>query len=103
MHDYVKENFGVEMSLFRPPMGEFSQYSLGVTANCGYRTMMWSFAYADWDTTNQPDRAEALDKLINGAHKGAVYLLHSVSQTNADVLGEVIDKIRENGFEFESN
>ena len=49
----------------------------------------------------QPDPAQAKEKLIGAAHEGAIYLLHSVSQTNAEVLGEVIDGIRDEGFEFE--
>lgn len=100
LHEYMKENFGVEMELFRPPMGEFSEQSLAVTADCGYKTVLWSFAYADWNVDDQPDPAEALEKLKNAAHPGAVYLLHSVSATNAQVLGDMIDGIRAAGFEF---
>lgn len=101
LQEYMKQNFGVTMKLFRPPMGEFSEQSLSVTKDCGLSTMLWSFAYADWDVNAQPDPAQAKEKLIGAAHEGAVYLLHSVSQTNAEVLGEVIDGIRDEGFEFE--
>lgn len=100
MHKYIKEKFDYDMTLFRPPMGEFSEFSLGVTSNCGYRTMMWSFAYADWDVNNQPDKQQSLQKLTDAAHPGAIYLLHSVSQTNAEILGDLIDNVRANGFEF---
>ena len=100
MHDHIKENFGVEMTLFRPPMGEFSEQSLAVTSDCGYKTMLWSFAYADWDVDDQPDPAESLEKLKNAAHPGAIYLLHSVSATNAQILPDLIDAIRAEGFEF---
>ena len=100
MHKYVKDTFGVEMTLFRPPMGEFSEASLAVTQNCGYKTVMWSFAYTDWDTNKQPDLAESQKKLVDAAHEGAIYLLHSVSKTNAEILPKVIDEIRAKGFEF---
>ena len=101
LQEYMKQNFGVTMKLFRPPMGEFSEQSLSVTKDCGLSTMLWSFAYADWDVNAQPNPAQAKEKLIGAAHEGAVYLLHSVSLTNAEVLGEVIDGIRDEGFEFE--
>lgn len=97
---YMKENYGYMPSLFRPPMGEFSEQSLSITEQCGCKTMMWSFAYADWDVNSQPDPDEAKEKLIGAAHEGAIYLLHSVSSTNAEVLGDVIDGIRDKGFEF---
>lgn len=100
LHRYIKDNYGYDMKLFRPPMGEFSEFSLGVTKSCGYKTMLWSFAYADWDVNNQPERSAALEKTVNAAHPGAIYLLHSVSQTNAEILGDMIDQIRANGFEF---
>ncbi len=100
VHNYLKENYDYEMTLFRFPKGEFSEKSLGVVKNCGYESVFWSFAYADWDVNNQPDEAQALEKIVGGAHEGAIYLLHSVSKTNANVLGDAIDAIREKGFEF---
>jgi peptidoglycan-N-acetylmuramic acid deacetylase len=101
LQKYMQENFGYKCTLFRPPMGEFSEQSLSVTQQCGCKTMLWSYAYADWDTANQPDPESSKQKLIDAAHEGAIYLLHSVSQTNAQILGDVIDGIRANGFEFE--
>ncbi len=100
LHEYMKENFGVEMTLFRPPMGEFSEKSLAVTADCGYETVLWSFAYADWNVDDQPEPSAALEKLKKAAHPGAVYLLHSVSATNAQILGDLIDGMRSDGFEL---
>ena len=100
LHDYVKKHFGYEMNELRPPMGEYSEFSLDVTKKAGYTTKLWSFAYKDWLTDAQPDPEYAKEKLIGGAHDGAIYLLHSVSKTNADILGDVIDGIREKGFEF---
>ena len=99
-HEYMKENFGVEMTLFRPPMGEYSERSLAVTDECGYQTVLWSFAYPDWDTDDQPEPSKSLEKLKKAAHPGAIYLLHSVSSTNAQILGDLIDDIREQGYEF---
>lgn len=100
LHEYVLENFGVQMTLFRPPKGEYSEQSLAVTGDLGYKTVLWSFAYADWDTDNQPDREASLQKLIDRAHPGAIYLLHSVSETNAEILGDFIDAMIEQGYTF---
>lgn len=100
MHKYIKDNFGAEMNLFRPPMGEYSELSLAVTRDCGYKTLLWSFAYADWDPAKQPDRTQALEKLKGALHNGAVYLLHSVSETNAEILGEFIDYAKSRDYSF---
>lgn len=98
-HNYVKENFDYEMNLFRFPAGKFSEQSLAVLANCGYTGVFWSFAYLDYDVNNQPDQAKSLQKMKDCLHPGAIYLLHGQSETNAAVLGDLIDAARENGYE----
>lgn len=100
LHKYILDNFNYEMSMFRPPMGEFSEYSLAQTKLAGYQTVMWSYAYADWDVNNQPDYETAYQKLVSSAHPGAIYLLHSVSKTNSEVLPAFIDKMISEGYTF---
>lgn len=100
LHDYIKEKYDYDMFLFRFPAGKFSEQSLAVLNNCGYRSVFWSFAYLDYDVNNQPDEAESLEKMLNKLHPGAIYLLHAESWTNTNVLGQFIDKAREAGYEF---
>lgn len=98
LHNYVKDNFGYEMSLFRPPMGEFSERTLAITQSLGYKSAFWSFAYADWDVNDQPNSKEAFDRITSSSHGGAIYLLHAVSETNTQILGSVIDYWRNSGY-----
>lgn len=98
LHNYVLEHFGYEMTLFRPPTGAFSTRSLATVQSLGYKTVHWSFAYADWDTNAQPDPEDALQRITSSHHSGAIYLLHAVSQTNAAVLGDAIDFFRAQGY-----
>ena len=99
-HEFIKKNFNYDMFLFRFPAGKFSEQSLAVLNNCGYRSVFWSFAYLDYDVNNQPNEAESLQKMIDKLHPGAIYLLHAESWTNTNVLGQFIDKARELGYEF---
>ncbi len=101
LHQYIKENFDYEMSLFRFPQGMFSESTLKLVEELGYRSVFWSFAYKDWDVNSQPDNAAALKKITDFAHDGAIYLLHAVSKTNAEVLGDAIDGLRTLGYELE--
>lgn len=101
LHDYVKQTFGYEMWLFRPPMGEFSMRSLAAVQNIGYKTVHWSFAYVDWSTAEQPDPTSALQTVTSQHHSGAIYLLHAVSVTNATILGDAIDYFRDAGYNLE--
>lgn len=98
LHQYVRDNFGYEMYVMRPPKGEFSERVLACAKELGYTTVLWSFAYPDWDVNNQPDPEQAFAKITGKSHNGAVYLLHAVSETNASILGRVIDYWRGNGY-----
>jgi peptidoglycan-N-acetylmuramic acid deacetylase len=100
LHKYIQEEFNYTMSYFRFPKGEFSQQSLAVVNDLGYKSVFWSYAYADWDTDNQPNSDEALQSICESTHPGEIMLLHAVSQTNADILPSVIDDIRQQGYEF---
>ena len=100
LHDHIKDNFGVEMTLFRFPEGSFSEQTLALLQSLGYQSVFWSFAYRDWEIDNQPLSIDAINLMTSRAHPGAIYLLHSVSRTNAEVLGEVIDLLRAQGFEL---
>ncbi len=98
LHKYIRENFGYEMYLFRPPMGEYSEKSLAIAKKLGYKTMLWSFAYRDWLTDDQPDTAYAKHRILKNVHGGGIFLLHAVSKTNTEILGEVIDGFRYYGY-----
>ena len=101
LHRYMKDNFAYEMTLFRYPAGIYSEQSLALVQNLGYTSVFWSFAYKDWDPSNQPDEKSALAKLTERLHPGAIYLLHAVSETNANILGRFIDNARAAGYEFQ--
>lgn len=98
LHEYVREQFNYEMYVMRPPMGEFSERVLACAKELGYTTVLWSFAYPDWDVNAQPDPEKAYQKITGKTHNGAIYLLHAVSETNASILGRVIDFWKDNGF-----
>ena len=98
VHEYMLEHFGYEMTLFRAPSGEYSVQSLAVVHNLGYKHVFWSFAYADYDPEDQPERDYAYDLITSNHHSGAIYLLHATSVINAEVLGDCIDFWRAEGY-----
>ena len=100
LHNCVAEQFSFQMTLFRPPEGAFSERSLVIAQALGYRTTLWSFAYADWNPDSQPEPGEALERITGAAHEGAIYLLHAVSSTNTQILPAFIDTLREEGYTF---
>ena len=101
VEDKFKELTGKDMpKFFRPPMGQYSQKSLAMTKDLGYKTVFWSFAYGDYEPSNQPSPYEGKKNILDHLHDGSILLLHAISKTNADILGEVIDEARKSGYEF---
>jgi len=98
-----KETTGREMPKFyRPPQGIYSEENLAMAQELGYKTVFWSLAYVDWNNDAQPSQEQAFSKLIPRTHDGAVVLLHSTSQTNAQILDELLTKWKEMGYSFAS-
>lgn len=92
---------GVEIAkFFRPPEGKFDRAMLTEAQSLGYKTIFWSFAYADWDNKKQPAPAAAQQKILENMHNGAVLLLHPTSSTNTAVLGDVITALKADGYRF---
>ena len=103
LEEVYRDKFGKEMSkYFRPPEGRFNRRSLEYAQKLGYKTVFWSFAYADWDNNSQMSVQAAKDKILGNIHNGAVILLHPTSDTNVAVLGDVIDVLKSQGYSFGS-
>lgn len=100
--DYIRTNFGYSSPYFRFPKGEYSDCALDLVGSLGYTSVFWSLAYADWDVNDQKGAAYAHDTVTARIHPGAVILLHAVSSDNAYALGDIIDTVRNMGYEFRS-
>lgn len=102
LHTAVFEKTGYEMKYFRPPRGEFSEKSQAITKSLGYVTVMWSFAYDDWDENKQKGEEYAKEKILSNIHPGEIILLHATSKDNANVLDYCLKEIKNQGYEIKS-
>lgn len=100
--DRLQNDFGYTTYYMRPPEGAFSERVLAVARDMGYNTILWSYAYMDYDVHNQPGETKAYNMITEYMHDGAIYLLHAVSKDNANVLERVIQYAIANGYEFKS-
>ena len=95
--------YGKEMpKYYRPPEGKLCEQNLRWAEELGYKTVMWSFAYADWDNDKQPTHEYAVKKILDNIHNGEVMLLHPTSSTNAEILEEIIVELKKQGFRFDT-
>lgn len=101
MEDVYRATVGEEIAkYYRPPEGTFTRDHLIWAKEMGYKTVFWSFAYADWSNDKQPDPKAAIQKIRNHTHPGEVILLHPTSATNAGILRELIRGWRADGYRF---
>lgn len=103
LEDVYKTLTGKDINKFyRPPSGKYNENTLSWAKEAGYRTILWSLAYADWDNEKQPTEQTAFEKILPRLHDGCILLLHSTSRTNSVILGELIDEIIFRGYTFGS-
>ena len=101
LEDLYQQTTGQTMKkYYRPPQGKYSESNLKLANDMGYKTFFWSLAYVDWYENKQPTREEAFKKLLGRIHPGAIVLLHSTSQTNSEILDELLTKWEEMGYHF---
>lgn len=100
MDSYLRENFGYTSPYFRFPEGAYNESALDLVGSLGYKSVFWSLAYSDWDTSNQKGKQYAYDTVTARLHPGAIILLHSVSADNAAALGDIIDYALAQGYVF---
>jgi peptidoglycan-N-acetylmuramic acid deacetylase len=99
LNEKIKKLTGIEPIYFRPPSGEFSEYSMAIVRNLGFKTIFWSLAYKDWIPL--PGGAEeSYQTVMKRIHPGAIILMHAVSKDNQDALQRIIDSVRAKGYEF---
>lgn len=90
------------MTYLRAPRGIFSERTLALSEELGYHNVFWSLAFKDWLVDQQKGWKYAYDHITSQIHPGAILLLHTVSKDNAEALGQVIDDLRKQGYQFKS-
>lgn len=100
VENHLRSEFGYSSPYFRFPEGTYTDSALDLVQSLGYKSVFWSLAYSDWDTSAQKGADYAYQKVTSRLHPGAIILLHSVSADNAAALGDIIDYALSQGYVF---
>lgn len=93
--DLIEELTGVRPAIFAPPSGDYDEECVRAAQELGNTVVLWSVDTIDW----RRDGAQAiLDRVFRDPQAGDMILMHPVKET-AEVLGEIIDGLRERGLE----
>ncbi|MGN0204498.1 MAG: polysaccharide deacetylase family protein [Coprococcus sp.] len=98
-HEKVKALTGTDMTLFRPPYGDYNNTLIEAANNSGYHVIQWSVDSLDWKDYGADS---IVDTVLN--HKaledGAIILMHNGAKYTKDALERVITGLQDKGFEI---
>jgi len=93
-HNLVKSLTGVEMKLFAPPSGAYSDKTVDIAKELGYKTIMWTKDTVDWRDQNEE---LIYSRAIKNAHGGDLILMHPTGAT-VKAFSRIVDYFIQKNF-----
>ena len=98
-HQKVKNLTGLDMTLFRPPYGDYNDTVIEAAAECGYTAVQWNVDSLDWKDYGAADIVKRVC-----THKdlgnGSILLLHTGTRYTVLALDDLLTGLEEKGFRF---
>ena len=97
VHNKVKELTGYEMTLFRPPYGDYNNTVVQAVKECGYHCVQWDVDSLDWKDYGVDS---IVDTVCNHKHlgNGSIILCHNGAKYTAKALDAMITNLKEQGY-----
>ncbi len=99
VHEKVKELTGNEMTLFRPPYGDYNDTVIKAANELGYHVIQWDVDSLDWKDYG----ADSIFRTVT-SHKhlgnGSIILMHNGAKYTKDALEKIIIELKKQGYEF---
>jgi len=97
-HDIIVKYTGVAPRVFRPPGGSFTRaQSDWIYNEWDYVNIMWSVDPLDW---KRPGAGVIRDRVVQGAHDGAIILAHDLHQPTVRAMPATLDALVAQGYHF---
>ena len=97
VHNKVKDLTGLDMTLFRPPYGDYNNQLVEVSNGLGYHVIQWNVDSLDWKDYGADD---IVSRVLN--HKelgnGTIILMHNGAKYTKDALERIITGLQEKGY-----
>ena len=97
VHNKVKELTGTEMTLFRPPYGDYNNNLIQTATHNGYFVIQWSVDSLDWKNYGTED---IINRVLNhkNLQNGAIILMHNGAKYTAQALDALLTGLQEKGY-----
>ncbi len=95
----LSDILGVAPALMRPPGGNYNDNVISYAKNSYQRIIMWSVDTRDWESR---DKNKILEETFKegryGVKDGAIILMHDIYTETVDTVGDMIDRLIEEGY-----
>lgn len=87
---------------FRPPMGFINNAKLKILEEYGYKTFMWNVCCYDYDRKKDRGVEYVKREIYKQTKNGSIILMHTLTDSNAKALRDIIRHLKEKGYIFSS-
>ena len=95
--DIIETVCQVEPKLFRPPFGAYNNQLIDICKRMNITPIQWSVDSLDWKNLGKEN---ILNRVLSKTKNGSIILMHNGTKDTANVLDEMIKKLKEKGFNF---
>jgi len=93
----IEDVTGEEITLFRPPYGNFEDDTQKMINDSNQDIIMWSLDTKDWDSKNTN---EIYQTVKNNVEPGSIILMHDIHEVTADALPKILSYLDNEGYEL---
>lgn len=90
----ITEITGTATEYVRPPFGSFNR---NMEKETDWIPVMWTVDPLDWQTDNTE---EIVNKVVTDVQENDIILLHDCYKSSVDAALQIVDRLKEEGFEF---
>ena len=93
----ITEATGKQVTLFRPPFGDYDNAVIDTSLSLGLMPVQWDVDSLDWKDLSAKEIAE---RVVMKAKSGSIILCHNNGLHTAEALPVILDTLRARGFTF---
>ena len=98
LQNHIKELYGYDMKYFNYVHDDYTEQSLALLTQMGYKVVYYSVKFADYDPNASINVDDFLDTMKRWAHPGVVYNFHTTNQATLNVVPQLISYLKEQGY-----
>ncbi len=94
-NEAIEAGCGCKVTLMRPPYGAVDKGVDKASKKLGLAEIFWDIDTLDWESH---DPYDIRSKVVHGAGKNRMSLMHDIHQTSVDAVEDIIEELEEDGY-----